>query len=267
MRFPSPLVPATLVKRYKRFLADVILPDGSTATAHCANPGAMLGLAVPGSRIWLSPSPNPKAKLDWRWEIEEADGARVGINTSHPNALIEEAIVSGMLDLNTHPSFWRKLEPQALTLAGHDYARRPEVSDQVRHDDVLSVTLRREVPYGINSRIDILLENTAGGRHYVEVKNVHLKRHGRAEFPDCVTSRGAKHLVELADMVQQGHQATMVYCIQRDDCESFAIAADLDPAYAAGLVVALKSGVQVVAVQCKVSVDEIVVSGPVRLEL
>ncbi len=232
MHFPSPLVPATLIKRYKRFLADVVFESGETATAHCANPGAMLGLAVPGNRVWLSPSPNPKAKLDWRWEIEETDGSHVGINTSHPNTLIAEAIAAGKL---------------------------PGLS--------ATATLKREVKYGINSRIDILLEEPDGERHYVEVKNVHLKRRGRAEFPDCVTARGAKHLVELAEVVRQGHRATMVYCIQRADCHGFSIAADLDPAYAAGLKVAMKSDVQVQAVQCMVSPDEIVVIGPVRLEV
>lgn len=227
MRFEDILVPAKLVKRYKRFLADVQLESGEVVTAHCANSGAMLGLAVPGSRVWLSPNRNPKAKLPYRWEIEENEGAMVGINTSHPNRIVEEAILAGAIE----------------ELTGYD-------------------SLRREVAYGKNSRIDLLLEG-AKGTCFVEVKNVHLKRGRKAEFPDSVTARGAKHLDEMSDQVAAGHRAVMVYLIQRDDCDSFGVAADLDRAYAEALVRAKAAGVEAVAYACTVSPEEIRLHRPV----
>jgi sugar fermentation stimulation protein A len=229
MQFPAPLVPATLLRRYKRFLADVVFDDGSTTTAHCANPGAMLGLAVPGSRVWLSPSPNPKAKLAWRWELEDVDGRLVGINTAHPNRLVEEAIATATI----------------RELTGY-------------------TSCRREVAYGVNSRIDLLLEGP-NGRCFVEVKNVHLRRGDLAEFPDCVTSRGAKHLAELADRVVAGDRAVMLYCIQREDCDSFAIAGDLDPGYARAFAQATAQGVEAYAYACAVTTASILVSRAVAL--
>ncbi|MFC7332790.1 DNA/RNA nuclease SfsA [Rhodocista pekingensis] len=231
MRFPTPLIPATLVRRYKRFLADVLLPDGTAATAHVANSGTMLGIDAPGSPVWLSRSPNPARKLPYTLELVEADGTLVGCNTAHPNRIVAEAIVAG-----TVPA-----------LAGY-------------------ATLRREVKYGRNSRIDILLEDPVRGSAYVEVKNVHLRRQDRlAEFPDCVTSRGAKHLEELAAMVAAGHRAVMVYLVQRADCDTFRIAADIDPAYAAGLRVALDRGVEALVLGCALTPDGIAIDRTLRL--
>ncbi len=167
MRFDVPLVTGQLIKRYKRFLADVTLDDGGAeVTAHCANSGSMMGLKEPGIKVWLTPNDDPKRKLKYSWEMLEIDGAMVGINTSRPNGLVEEAIEAGRI-------------PE---LVGYE-------------------KLRREVKYGKNSRIDILLEGEGDTRTYVEVKNVTLAREdGVAEFPDAVTARGAKHLDELADM-------------------------------------------------------------------
>jgi sugar fermentation stimulation protein A len=234
MRFPAPLVRGRLVRRYKRFLADVLLDGGGDAiTAQCANPGSMLGLAEPGSRVWLSVSSDPKRKLAHSWEIVEADGGLVGINTAHPNGLVAEAIGAGLLP----------------GLAGHE-------------------TLRREVKYGRSSRVDILL--SGGGRPdtYVEVKNVHLmRRPGLAEFPDSVTERGAKHLRELADMVAAGHRAVMVYLVQRTDCDRLSLAADLDPAYAAAFAEAARRGVEAVAVGCSISPEAITADRPVALAI
>jgi sugar fermentation stimulation protein A len=233
MKFSAPLVSGRLVKRYKRFLADVILDDGNAVTAHCANPGSMLGLKEPGSRVWLSQSDNPKRKLKYSWEVIEADGALVGINTAHPNSLVEEALAAGRID----------------GLAGYD-------------------ALRREVKYGKNSRIDILLEGGEGQRTYVEVKNVHLMREpGLAEFPDSVTARGAKHLVELADMVAEGHRAAMVFLVQRPDCARLSLAGDIDPAYAAAFAAARKAGVEVYAIGCDVRLDGIDAVKPVVIEI
>ncbi|MEH0076246.1 DNA/RNA nuclease SfsA [Pannonibacter sp. Pt2] len=219
MDFGKPLIRGRLVKRYKRFLADVVLDSGEEITAHCANPGSMLGLNAPGSLVYLSRSDNPARKLAWSWEIIEADGALVGISTAHPNKLVEEALLSGLI---------------------------PELSG--------FASLRREVKYGKNSRIDILLEDAGGGLTYVEVKNVHLMRQaGLAEFPDSVTARGAKHLVELEDMVRAGHRAVMVYLVQRPDCSELDFAADIDPAYAAALRQAMAGGVEAFAIGCEVT--------------
>ncbi len=227
MRFSTPLIPATLVRRYKRFLADVTLPTGETVTAHVANPGAMTGLAAPGSKVWLSKSDNPKRKLAWSWELVEVDfggGAElVGVNTAHPNALAAEAIAAGLI-------------PE---LAGYASARR-------------------EVGYGRNSRVDLLLEDPARAPCWVEVKNVHLmRRQGRAEFPDAVTARGAKHLDELARMVAAGHRAVMLFLIQIGSAESFCLAADIDPTYARAFDRARAAGVEALAYRCAITTEGI----------
>lgn len=234
MKFAAPLARGRLVKRYKRFLADVVLDEnGSEVTAHCANPGSMLGLKEPGSRVWLSQSDNPKRKLKYSWEIIEADGALVGINTAHPNMLVEEAIEAGRIK----------------ALSGYE-------------------TLRREVKYGKNSRIDILLEDGNGKKTYVEVKNVHLMRQaGLAEFPDSVTARGAKHLAELADMVAEGHGAAMVFLVQRPDCDRLSLASDIDPAYASAFAAAREAGVNTYAIGCDVTLDGIEADRTVNIEI
>lgn len=234
MKFPAPLVSGRLVKRYKRFLADVLLDeDGSLVTAHCANPGSMLGLKEAGAPVWLSQSDNPKRKLKYSWEVIEADGALVGINTAHPNGLVEEALQAGRI-------------PE---LAGYS-------------------SLKREVKYGKNSRIDILLEGEGGEKTYVEVKNAHLMRQpGLAEFPDSVTARGAKHLVELAEMVAAGHRAAMVFLVQRPDCDSFSLAADIDPTYAAAFEASRTAGVEAYAIGCDVRLDGIDAVRPVTIRI
>ncbi|AEV38495.1 Sugar fermentation stimulation protein-like protein [Pseudovibrio sp. FO-BEG1] len=225
MRFDVPLVTGRLIKRYKRFLADVILDeDGAEITAHCANSGSMMGLKEPGIKVWLTPNDDPKRKLKYSWEMLEIDGAMVGINTSRPNGLVEEAIEAGRI-------------PE---LTGYD-------------------KLRREVKYGKNSRIDILLEGEGDKRTYVEVKNVTLAREdGIAEFPDAVTARGAKHLDELADMVREGHRAAMVFLIQRDDCDALVLARDIDRKYGEAFDAAVKAGVEVYAIGCRLTADEII---------
>jgi sugar fermentation stimulation protein A len=230
MFFPKPLIQGRLIQRYKRFLADVELDSGEIVTAHCANPGAMLGLKAPGSRVWLSISDNPTRKLRHSWEVVEADFGRgpeyVGINTAHPNAIVAEAIADGFF---------------------------PEFAPWPR--------LRREVKYGAASRVDILLERDDGPPCYVEVKNVHMMRKpGLAEFPDSVTARGAKHLGELAAMVAGGARAVMVYLIQME-AEAFTLAVDIDPAYAAAFARAHAAGVEAIAVTCKVSPEGISASG------
>jgi len=234
MRFPTPLLRGRLVRRYKRFLADVELDGGGAVTAHCANPGSMLGLTEPGAEVWLSPAANPARKLKYTWELVRAGDGLVGINTGHPNALAAEAIAAGRI-------------PE---LAGY-----PE--------------LRREVRYGRNSRIDILLEGADEGPPcHVEIKNVHLSRRGGvAEFPDSVTARGAKHLAELGDVVRAGGRAVMLYLVQRGDCGRFAIASDIDPAYDAALKTALDQGVEALCYACAVTTEGIEVTKPLPLDL
>lgn len=225
MRFDVPLVTGRLIKRYKRFLADVTLEDGGAEiTAHCANSGSMMGLKDPGIKVWLTPNDDPKRKLKYSWEMLEIDGTMVGINTSRPNGLVEEAIEAGRI-------------PE---LVGYE-------------------KLRREVKYGKNSRIDILLEGEGDKRTYVEVKNVTLAReNGIAEFPDAVTARGAKHLDELADMVREGHRSAMVFLIQRDDCDALVLARDIDPKYGEAFDAAVKAGVEVYAIGCRLDAKEII---------
>jgi sugar fermentation stimulation protein A len=235
MKFPAPLIHGRLVKRYKRFLADVILDSGETVTATCPNTGSMIGLAEPGLGVWLSESDSPSRKYRHTWELVEADtdGARslVGINTNHPNRLVSEAIAAGAI---------------------------PELSGYA--------SLRREVKYGLASRIDILLEDPAKGLAYVEIKNVHLSRApGLAEFPDSVTERGVKHLRELTSMVQEGHRAVMLYLIQRAEAEAFDLALDIDPAYAGAFDAARAAGVEALAYRCHISPSEIVLGTPVPI--
>lgn len=223
MQLP-PLLPGRLVRRYKRFLADCVLDDGRAVTAHVANSGSMLGLAAPGARVHLADVAAPTRKLDWSWQlVETPSGACVGIDTGRANALAVAAIQAGLI-------------PDLSGYAG----------------------LRREVPYGAASRVDILLDDPSKGRAYVEVKSVTLSRAaGLAEFPDAVTARGAKHLADLAAEVARGHRATLLFLVQRDDCDHLAVAADIDPTYAVGLTSARAAGVAVVAIACDVTLSAI----------
>ena len=235
MRFPAPLIPATLIKRYKRFLADVRMESGKTMTVHVANPGGMTGLATPGARVWLSKSGNPNRKLAYSWELVEVDlGAGselVGVNTAHPNSLIGAALAASVI-------------PE---LAGYD-------------------TIRREIKYGKNSRVDFLLEDRARPRCYVEVKNVHLMRQpGLAEFPDAVTVRGAKHLDELADAVAAGARAVMLFVIQIGSAERFSLARDIDLRYGMAFDRARAGGVEAVAWRCSLAREGIEVAAPVPI--
>lgn len=235
MRFATPLLTGRLIRRYKRFLADVMLDDGTETTAHVANSGAMLGLDAPGGRVWLSRSSNPARKLALSWELVEADfGAGpelVGVNTMHPNLLVAEAIAGG----------------QVPALAG--YAK-----------------LRREVKYGRSSRIDIQLEDAARPLCLVEVKNVHLMRApARAEFPDCVTARGAKHLGELAEAAARGERAVMVYISQIGSAASIGLARDLDPAYGRAFDHARAAGIEAIGLVCRITPEGIEVAGEVPM--
>ena len=237
MRFPGALIRGKLVKRYKRFLADVTLDNGKTVTVTCPNTGSMKGLCDPGMMVWLSTNDNPKRKYRHTWELVEAgfgkDPVFVGINTGHPNRLVQEAIEAARIG----------------SLRGY-------------------AALKREQKYGQNSRIDILLDDDRKGRAYVEIKNVHLMRkQGCAEFPDSVTERGAKHLRELADMVDEGHRAVMVYLVQREDATRFSLAEDIDPAYRQAFDEAMDRGVEAMAYRCQITLSEIVLTKKIPIRL
>lgn len=225
----APLLRGKLIKRYKRFLTDVMLESGEQVTCTCPNTGSMMGLLDAGNPVWLSVSDSPTRKYKHTWEMLEAVNqagkpARVGLNTNLPNKLVEEAILVGRIP----------------ALAGY-------------------ATLKREQKYGKNSRIDILLSDDGKPDCYVEVKNVTLSRQaGIAEFPDAVTSRGAKHLDELADMVREGKRAVMVYLVQRSDASTFQLANDIDPAYGQAWEKATKAGVESIAMTCTMNDDEII---------
>ncbi len=233
MRFPNPLLSGRLVKRYKRFLADIVLDTGEEITAHCANPGSMLGVAVPGARAWVSKHDDGKRKLPYSWQLTEVDGVLIPINTANPNRIVAEALEDGAI-------------PE---LAGY-------------------AEVRREVKYGDKSRIDFLLDDPRKGACYVEVKNVHLSRlPALAEFPDSVTARGAKHLRELMAMKEAGARAVMAFIVQRSDCRRFRPAADLDPAYAAALGEDAAAGVELLAYDCEVTTAEVVLRRPLEIDL
>ncbi len=229
MRFQTPLVPATLIRRYKRFLADLRLENGAEVTAHCANPGAMTGMAEPGMRVWVEPNDDPRRKLNYSWKLVELPGDHLaGIDTGAANALVAEALAEGRI----------------LPLASYP-------------------VIRREVPYGDRSRVDFLLEGPTTPPAYVEVKTVTLKRRGDlAEFPDCVTKRGTRHLTELAEMVRAGNRAVLLYVVHRTDCSRVGVAGDIDPDYLRAMVAARAAGVEVLAYGTEISTREVRIAAP-----
>lgn len=230
MRFPSPLIRATLLRRYKRFLADVRLPDGEVVVAHCPNPGSMLGLAEPGLAVWLSRSDDPRRKLAHCWELVEAD-TLVGVNTGRANAVAAEAIAGGAI----------------APLAGY-------------------TDLRREVRCG-ESRLDFLLTAADRPPCYVEVKSVTLRRqrNGPAEFPDATTARGARHLAVLAGLAAAGARAVLLFLAQRNDADALCLADDIDPAYAAAFARAQAAGMEALCYACAVSPEGISVARPLPI--
>ncbi len=234
MHFQTPLLRGRLIRRYNRFIADVALDNGEEVTAHCPNPGAMTGLKAAGMRVWLEPNDDPKKKLSFGWRIAQTPaGDMVGIDTSVPNRIAREAI-----------------EARAI----------PELAAYGN--------VRPEVKYGTRSRVDFLLSEKDLPDAYVEIKNVHLLRTGSlAEFPDSVTTRGAKHLRELAQMCVEGHRAVMLYIVQHEGCDAFALAEDIDPAYAGAYRAARDAGVETLCFRCDISPEEISLANalPVRI--
>lgn len=232
MRFQTPLISATLIRRYKRFLADVRLEDGREVVAHCPNPGSMLGMKNGGLKVWLEPNDDPKKKLKYGWRLAELpNGHMIGVDTAVPNRAVRAALETGAI------------APLAAYKA-----------------------VRSEVKYGDSSRIDFLLQNADLPDAYVEVKSVTLMRdQGLAEFPDSVTKRGTKHLAELTQMVAQGHRAMMLYLVQRTDCTRFTLASDIDPAYAAAYKSAIDAGVEVICIGTKITPEGVWLAHPLEV--
>lgn len=231
MKLPHPLTPGLLLRRYKRFLADVELSDGTVVTAHCANSGSMLGCAAPGSPVLLSRSDNPARKLPHTWELVHADDCWIGINTGLPNRLAREGIEQGVVS----------------ELQGYE-------------------RIRQEVCYGAErSRIDLLLEEP--GLCYVEVKNVTLVEDGVARFPDAVTTRGQKHLRELMAMVESGARAVNFFVVQHGNARTVTPADSIDPAYGKLLRRAADAGVELLAYQASVTPTEIILCRPLPVVL
>lgn len=225
MKFSAPLLCATLLRRYKRFLADCELADGTRLTAACPNTGSMLGCSTPGSRVWLSRSDSPTRKYRHTWEMVEVGRVKVGINTGLPNKLVREAIENGVI----------------AELSGYE-------------------SLRGEVPFGLErSRVDLLLQGAGRADCYVEVKNVTAAVSERvALFPDAVSARGAKHLRELMRLKVEGLRAVLVYCVQRGDVDEVRPADQIDPLYGRTLREAIAAGVEVLAYRAKVTTREVV---------
>lgn len=235
--YPTALVPGRLLRRYKRFMVDVELSDGTTVTAHTPNTGRMLGCSAPGSPVYLSRSQNPKRKLPYTLEIVDAGPALstptllVGINTLLPNRLFHLAAQRGLLaPLRTYTE------------------------------------ARREVALASGSRIDLLLSDPEAGRCYVEIKNVTLVQQAVARFPDAVTARGLKHLRELERLVSAGHRACLLFAVQRRDAERVGPADAIDPEYGAGLRHALEHGVEALAYRLDVSPDGVGLGPPLPVD-
>jgi sugar fermentation stimulation protein A len=230
MFLPQPMTRGVIVQRYKRFFVDMVLDDGRAITAHCPNPGAMLGVKDAGQGAWVSWSDDPKRKLPWTLQLVESNGGLVGVNTMLPNKLVAEALAAGAI-------------PE---LAGY-------------------ATVRPEVKYAEASRVDFLLTGPDRPPCWLEVKNCHLSRTPPlAEFPDCVAARSTRHLGDLAATVAQGDRAVVLFVVQREDCDAFSACADLDPAFAHALGRAADAGVEVLVYACEMGIDAIRLSRRMR---
>jgi len=235
MRIEQPVVEGRFMRRYKRFFADVELASGEVVTAHCPNTGSLLGCLEPGAPAWLRDSGDPARKLRHTWQAIAIGGAWVNVDTGLPNRVVAQAL------------------------------RERSIAALGRFDLAPYDTVRTEVKYGANSRIDVLLESASGAAPplYIEVKNTTLAVGRNARFPDAVTERGLKHLGELGDMIERGARAVQFFFVSRGDVESFEPAADIDPKYAAGLVEARERGVEVVAWTSRVLPEALELERPI----
>ena len=230
MKFNKKLLQGTLIKRYKRFFADIKYKN-KTITAHCPNSGSMMGMIDPGNKVWFSTSNNPKRKLKYTLELIEVKNEKIGINTLLTNKIVFEALDN------------------------------KKISSLVKFKNIKS-----EVKFSDNTRFDFFLSNNKE-KCYLEVKNVTLSREKKiAEFPDAITSRGLKHLNELCKAISQGYQSYILYLIQRSDCDSFRIAEDIDEKYKVAFNKAIKSGVKILCYDCKLSNEEIKLNNRINYE-
>ena len=233
MLFDPPLIRGTLLRRYKRFLADVRLDDGTEITAHCPNPGSMKTCAEPGWGVWVSPANNPKRKLKWTLERIDAEGVDILVNTARPNRIVEEAIA----------------DEHVAELSGYS-------------------GMRAEVRYGQNSRIDLLLSHPGRADCYVEVKNVTMAAEpGVVAFPDSVSKRASKHMAELSDMVCEGHRAVVLFLVSRSDAEAMRPATEIDPAYTRALNLAVNAGVELLAYKLSFSDTSLSIGARIPVKL
>lgn len=230
-QLPS-LIQGKLVRRYKRFLADVQLDTGELVTAHCPNSGSMKGCAIEGAPVWLSTSDNPKRKYAHTWELIKVPQTYIGINTLVPNRLVKQAVENELIE----------------ELSGFE-------------------SVRAEVKTSANTRLDLVLENTSGPKCYVEIKNCTLVENGVAMFPDAVTTRGQKHLEELESLISQGHRGVIFYLIQRTDATVFRPADAIDKAYGQKLRKAVENGVEIITRDTVISLDEIKLGQSIRVDL
>jgi sugar fermentation stimulation protein A len=226
------LISGHLIRRYKRFLADVRLDTGKTVTAHCPNSGSMKGCAVPGCPVWLSVSDNPRRKLKYTWELIQTPASMIGVNTLVPNRLVKAAISGGGIQ----------------ELAGY-------------------ASIRSEVTVRKGTRLDLALTDPDRRNCYVEIKNCTLVEGGTALFPDAVTERGQKHLDELTALVAEGHRGVIFYLIQRMDAKRFSPAAEIDPAYAGKLARARDAGVEIITRDVVIDPAQIRIHRPVPVIL
>ena len=230
MKYQNKILKGSLIKRYKRFFANIKL-DKKIITAYCPNTGSLLGLLNEGLEVLVAVVDNPKAKLHYRLEAIKSGKVFVGINTSLPNLIVYEAISN------------------------------KKILKTLNYEN-----LRKEVKYGKNSRIDILAEGPSKNKTYIEIKSVTLSRQKNlAEFPDAITSRGSKHLVELSNKCIEGHQSYLIYLIQRKDIKNFSIAKDIDPEYYKNSQLAKKNGVKFIAYICDVSFDGIEIIKEIKI--
>jgi sugar fermentation stimulation protein A len=229
MKFKNKLIPSKFQKRYKRFFTDVE-SKGKTLISHCANSGSMLGLLDKDNKAWISPADNPDRKLKYTLEIINDKKSNVGVNTHLANRIVEEAIVQRTIkEIKSYSEY------------------------------------QCEVKFGLHSRFDFELKNKTK-KAFLEVKNVTLSRQsGIAEFPDAVTSRGLKHLEELEKAIKKGYESFLIYLVQREDCNEFRIAKDIDPKYYEGFLKAKKNGVKFISYSCKVNEKEIYVNQPIKI--
>lgn len=234
MKFTVPLVEGTLIKRYKRFLADITLENGKTITAHCPNTGSMKTCGDPGDKVILSYNPSPKRKLDYSWEFTKTKKGFIGINTMRPNQVIEDAIKSH------------------------------KIKEFAEYD-----TVKREVKYGEGSRIDLLLSDSTNKlpNCYIEIKNATLKNKDHIAFPDAITKRGLKHLLELEKMVEKGNRAVLLFFVNRPDGDYVSTAKEIDPEYADQIEKSQEAGVEILAYRANSSLKEIKVGKKVPFVL